>query len=176
MEVPGEREPGELRDRLRVGGKVPSLHNGVQPRLQRDQVLRARRKRRRADLRVRGRRARIDVCERVESRAVVGRLDQRPAQIEVGRRKAGFESNGFPEFGDRFVEAAGALEGVGERLVRDRQPGEPTNRFLLLLDRRAPVTPVGAYDPDLVANSPIIRLQTSCVGELGNPPRAAHRT
>ena len=60
-----------------------------------------------------------------------------------------------------------ALEGVGQRLVRDRQPGEPADRFPLLLDRGGPIAPVGVRERDLVADHPIVRLQSPGLAELG---------
>ena len=37
---------------------------------------------------------------------------------------------------------------------------------LLLLDRRGPLAPVGQREGDLVADGPIVRLQSSCLAEL----------
>ena len=100
-----EKAIREFRDRFRVGGSVRSRHNDARRRLERDQVLRSRRQRRRAEFRVRGRWAGVDAGQRLEGGPVVARLDQRPAQVEMGRREPGFKPDGLAEFGDGLVEA-----------------------------------------------------------------------
>ena len=175
VEVPGEGEPGEFRARFRVGGAVASLHDGGQPRLQRDQVLRSRRQGRRAEFRVRGRGAGVDVRQRLQGRPVVARLDQGPAQVEVGRREAGFETDGLAEFGDGVVECARRPRGRG-RAPCARPPGRGTDGPIPSAPRpRRPNRP-GRRARGRSGRGPPSR-PASIVGprRTRRPPRAARR-
>ena len=143
MPATREGEPGERRELLGVGRAVAPLDDGGESRLQGDQSAR------------RGRPA----CDAVRigsggggpasTRASASRAARRsPASISALPRKryaaenARVEADGLAELGDGLVEAAGRLQGVGERLVDDRQLREPAGRLPLLLDRGGPVAPV----------------------------------
>ena len=67
------------------------------------------------------------------------------------------------------------LQGVGERLVGDRQSGEPADRLPLLLDRRGPVAPVGVARGRSGRGPSSRPASTASPRRIRRPPRAAPR-
>ena len=167
VEVSRESDACEVGGFFRAGGALISLQHRAKPRFEQSQVLGSRGERRRAQNWVGGRRAWVDACQSGERGLAFAGINQGPPEEEVARRKAGLQAHRFAELGDGVVEPPSRLESVGERLVHDRQFGKPTNRFLLLIDRRGKLTPVRERQRDLVSNHPIVGLRTASLAKLG---------